>query len=260
MKISIDPFCYDCYEDAKKKGIVYKYDDRKPVLVELNEVGLYFSKCLNNHEKWMVIQEQLFQVLFDLGALALSDGYTREAVSSFASSLERFYEFIIKLILISDKNDEEVIDVVWKDIGKQSERQLGAYLSIYTHKFKKVPSIPSTKWVKFRNEVTHNGMIPSESKTLEYGQLISDLIFDTLLDLKNYYKGDISNLLIKVYNFNYRKMREKNSNLSRVCTATYLTLIQLGSIESEEFQRLNMKDEIKRLRGSENFLRFVYIK
>ena len=45
-------------------------------------------KCSRSHETTAILQEQKFEILFDIGAHAILDGYYREAVSSFTSSLE----------------------------------------------------------------------------------------------------------------------------------------------------------------------------
>ena len=260
MKILTNTFCNYCLEEADKKGIEYDYDYNKTNLVELNEVGLYHFTCPQNHVQWMIVQEQLFQILFDLGVLAVCDSYTREAVSSFASSLERFYEFIIKFILLSEDIKEEIIDEFWKQISKQSERQFGAFLSLYSNKFRKVPSIPSTEWVKFRNDVTHNGIIPNESKTLEYGQLVSDLIFDILFDLKEHYKGEINLQFFKVYDYNRKKIKEKYPNIGKVSGGSFPSIIQLRAIQSPEFVRIKLEDQIIKYRNSTKFIKISYVK
>lgn len=260
MKILINTFCNHCLAEAEQKGVEYNYDYTKSLLVELNELGLYQFKCPNNHIQWNFIQEHLFQILFDLGALALSDSYTREAVSSFATSLERFYEFVSKLILLADESSEKIVDEFWGNISKQSERQVGAFLSIYANKFKKVPTLPKNRWIKFRNDVTHNGIIPSESQTLEYGQLISDLIFDVLFDLKDFYKENINKQFHKVYQYNVKKIKEKYPDVDKASGSSQPTIIQLRSIQSPEFVRIKLADEIAKYRNSNKIMKISYIK
>lgn len=68
------------------------------VLVEFRDDGLYKVACPRGHVTVTAIQEQKFEVLFDLGAMALLDGYTREAVSSMAASLECFFEYYVLAI------------------------------------------------------------------------------------------------------------------------------------------------------------------
>ncbi|WP_281888416.1 hypothetical protein [Paenibacillus sp. YYML68] len=61
--------------------------------VEVQEGSYYRVVCRKGHETTVFLQEEKFEILFEMGSMALLDGYPREAVSSFASSLERFYEF-----------------------------------------------------------------------------------------------------------------------------------------------------------------------
>ena len=59
-----------------------------------------------------------FELLFELGINALIDGYPREAVSSFASALERFYEFfcqVAALALSIPKWSFRMLGVQWQN-------------------------------------------------------------------------------------------------------------------------------------------------
>ena len=69
--------------------------------VEFRDNGRYEITCPKGHTSITLLQQQKFELLFDIGAYAIVDGYYREAVSSFTSSLERFYEFFIKVLCIS---------------------------------------------------------------------------------------------------------------------------------------------------------------
>ena len=90
MKILFSGTCDQFYEEARKKGEDFEQNYiPRGIAIELNEQGIYSYQCPNNHTSWYFLQEPLFQILFDSGVLALSDGYTREAVSSFATSLEK---------------------------------------------------------------------------------------------------------------------------------------------------------------------------
>lgn len=155
MKILLSGFCYKCSQETSVEGKKYLENLPPPgIPIELNETGVYSFKCPNNHMNWFILREPLFQILFDLGVLALSDGYTREAISSFATSLERFYEFVIKFILISDEIDEGLLSKYWKEISKQSERQFCGYMSLFVNKFKKHPPTLKNNWIQFRNKCT----------------------------------------------------------------------------------------------------------
>ena len=85
--------CMDCLQE---NGI----PDFRPVVVTVNDKRFFKMTCPNGHQSLTVIQQPKHEVLFELGMNALVDGYPREAVTSFASCLENFYEFCINQIFI----------------------------------------------------------------------------------------------------------------------------------------------------------------
>lgn len=246
--------CSQCFEESKGNYPL------KSVPIELNEKGVYSYECPNNHKNWYFIQEPLFQILFDLGVLAISDSYTREAVSSFATSLERFYEFVVKVILISDDIDEDLIRKFWKEISKHSERQFGAYLALYSNKLKKSPQILNNKWIQFRNNVIHNGKIPSEKESMEFGQVICDLIFDVLSNLKEQFKDESIVLFQKVYNYNVKIIKKEYPQINKAGSGSMPTLIQTRMINNKFFKRPTITEEVERFKKSNKTRRISYIK
>jgi hypothetical protein len=103
--------------------------------VEWQDDGRYEVTCPKGHTSITILQEQKFELLFDIGAYALIDGYYREAVSSFTSSLERFYEFFVASVLFENGIGEDVLTSTWKQVVNQSERQLGAFMFLYVREF-----------------------------------------------------------------------------------------------------------------------------
>src|SRR5690349_15050764 len=85
--------------------------------VEMTDDGCYRSKCSVGHTALTVLQNQKFEVLFDLGAMALIDGYPREAVTSMAAALERFYEFYITVICLKHGVDKDGYERTWKHVA-----------------------------------------------------------------------------------------------------------------------------------------------
>ena len=106
--------------------------------LEWQDDGRYQTTCPKGHTSITILQEQKFELLFDIGAYAIVDGYYREAVSSFTSSLERFYEFVIKSILLDAQMSENLIKETWNSVSSQSERQFGAFLFLYLNNFNRV--------------------------------------------------------------------------------------------------------------------------
>ncbi len=153
MKLLIS--CQKCLTEEK-------INDLNFVEVEMCDDGIYKMTCDNGHESTTFLQEQKFEILFDLGAMAFMDGYYREAVSSFAASLERFYEFCVEAILSSKNIDYEQYLKTWKMVAAQSERQTGAYYFLYLNEFGEAPAAAEQKQVEFRNNVIHKGYIPKK--------------------------------------------------------------------------------------------------
>lgn len=140
--------------------------------VEFRDDGRYELTCKNGHQTTTILQQQKFEILFDIGAYAILDGYYREAVSSFTSSLERFYEFFIKAVLLSKGLDEGILQEAWKQVAKQSERQLGAFIITHVSSYGRPPLLMSNSKIEFRNDVIHRGKIPTRQEAVEYGQAI----------------------------------------------------------------------------------------
>jgi hypothetical protein len=95
-------------------------------------------------------------------------------VSSFAASLERFYEFFIRAVMLQKSIDPKVIDDAWKAVAAQSERLLGAFTLLYALEFGRPPQLLSAPRIAFRNDVIHKGRIPTRPEALDYGQAILD--------------------------------------------------------------------------------------
>lgn len=152
--------------------------------VEFRDNGRYQLTCKNGHQTTTILQQQKFEILFDIGAYAILDGYYREAVSSFTSSLERFYEFFVKAILLSKGLDEENLQETWKQVAKQSERQIGAFIITHASEFRRPPLLMSNRKVQFRNDVIHRGKIPTRQEAVEYGQAVLDVVRPNLRQLK----------------------------------------------------------------------------
>ena len=88
--------CMQCFQEL---GAQMGHPNDECARVEICDDGKYEVTCTRGHKETVILQQQKFEILFEIGAHAIIDGYYREAVSSFAASLERFYEFSIKAFL-----------------------------------------------------------------------------------------------------------------------------------------------------------------
>lgn len=108
-----------------------------------------------------------------------------EAVSSFASALERFYEFYWRVVMEHTGIPKDQIEATWKPLSKLSERQIGAYCTAATILTKGVPKLLNTnKEVPFRNRVIHNGYIPTKEEAISFGDVVMQLINEDLVKLR----------------------------------------------------------------------------
>src|SRR5213594_2628418 len=135
--------CIECPMLADNPQEVFNY-------VELRDDAYYDFECGRGHRRSIVLTEPKFAVLFESGAMALLDGYTREAVSSFAASLERFHEYWIRAVLLAGGTPPETLDACWNLVAAQSERQYGAFCLLYQREYGRLPIVLSNNRVEFR--------------------------------------------------------------------------------------------------------------
>ena len=172
--------------------------DYAKVLCEYKDDGLYKIECKQGHTFWGTFQSHLHEILFEIGAFAVLDGYYREAVASFASSLERFYEFYIKVVALSKKIPQDEFDEAWKLVAAQSERQFGAFVFVYCLVNQKRPQLETERYRKLRNEVIHKGKIPNKSTAIEYGNCVKNTIEDLTIELCRFDQSAV-NELMRIY-------------------------------------------------------------
>jgi hypothetical protein len=152
-------------------------------LVAIADDNEYQIRCDAGHISAVFLDNLKFELLFEMGLYALVDGYPREAVSSFAASLERFYEFYWHVAANRFSIPETEHVQTWKIVAKQSERQLGMFIASYGLLMKKSPFVLNPKEVKFRNDVVHGGYIPPAGQAIEFGNKIMSLIRESLREL-----------------------------------------------------------------------------
>lgn len=188
-------FCQSCIQEGNVKGAL--------ATTVVNDDGHYFHQCDFGHKTVIISQNMKFERLFDYGASAIIDGYYREGVLSFTASLERFYEYFIKVVMDYKNIESSIIERLWKDIKNQSERQLGAFIAAYSICFGERPEIMDSDSYGFRNKVAHKGYIPSEDEAINYGQKIMSLIIQDIIKLK-------TNCLDQVHNSIREKVQQGN--------------------------------------------------
>lgn len=155
------------------------------VNVTPNNSGIYEVICSNGHNFKIDILSHHFQVLFENAIHALSDKYYIESFSSFASSYERFMEYFIKIVYLSNGIKKEEFEKAWKLMSSRSERQIGAFIITFLKEFGELPTMMSNKMIELRNNVIHKGYFPTENDCIKFGDSVLEFIRPILKILKN---------------------------------------------------------------------------
>ena len=203
------------------------------VTVEFRDDGRYEVACPKGHRAVTLLQQQKFELLFDIGAYAIGDGYYREAVSSFAASLERFYEFFIRAQMFQKGIDLQVIDNAWKAVAAQSERQLGGFTLLYALEFGRPPQSLSGTRVAFRNDVIHKGRIPTRSEALDYGQAVLDVVRPILKEAQDSFPEGVRHTIVRQIS----QSRTAADQGQSVATMSLPTIISLSITDASHHAR-----------------------
>jgi hypothetical protein len=158
-------------------------------IVAINDTGVYELKCDAGHVSKIVLRTPKHEMLYLIAGNAILDGYLREAVLSFNGAMERYFEFAIRVLARANKIPKESLHAAWQLISKQSERQIGAFILIWLFEAKEdfltAPLKDISNQAKLRNDVIHNGKIPTMKECIAYGQHVADVIFPIESTLRN---------------------------------------------------------------------------
>jgi hypothetical protein len=160
--------CPECSDTAGGVAVFH--------VATIREDGLYTGKCPNGHDLLVATQTLRHEMLFEIALNAIVDGYRREAISSFSAAVERFFEFAIRVLAKNRKLTPQIFDQAWRVVARQSERQLGAFVSLYTVRLGELPTILSNKMVELRNDVIHRGVLPDLEDVLRFGAAAYEVI------------------------------------------------------------------------------------
>jgi hypothetical protein len=227
-----------------------KIDEPMWINLQINDEGIYPFTCTNGHENVLIQQEEKFELLFESAAYAMSDGHFKEAVSSIASSIERLYEFSINVIALKNKIETKNLEIAWKNVSSQSERQLGAFIFLYLLEFKECPPLPKERQTKFRNKVIHKGYFPTFEEVLDFGEETLKIMFDILIVLRRECKDAIQEYQIT----KIKERSEKASQISGIPSNFSLSTIIGMALSDELFARdVTLKKGLKRIEQFKKF-------
>ncbi len=207
VRVKVPLFCMECFEENGIPNFKYKKAD-------ITDDGLYELECCNDHRTNVILQSEKFEILFDMGAQALLEGYKHEAVVCMTTAVERFHEWCIKVISKKHNTPVNELTKTWKYVSNQSERQLGAYYLLCLMEFGKAPNEFSSQMSGFRNKVIHKGYIPTYEEVFRYGEYVLDYIRNMLIIFERDYNKYIFELSMERQFILLEKCKEGASSMS----------------------------------------------
>ena len=189
--------CVTCLEELKAKGTIPAEGAFDSSLVTfLANYGDDFvarGPCPRGHKYVGYVTRERYDVLYESAVLSFLMGFELEAVVGFAASLERAQELFTLASIRSSGLDLASIEKMWKQISRQSERQLGAFLVqwlITTQSQFEIKQVMT----EFRNNVIHRGHIPLRDETKAYASWINDRLFDIVDVMRRWREGPLKEL------------------------------------------------------------------
>lgn len=187
MKIPIS--CSECLRELTDENPVV---DVYGTVLLVSEAGYYEFVCPKGHKTSTILNMQKYDLLFTLGVNAFIDCYYREAFINFAASLERFYEFTLRVIARSKQVNTDLFEKTWNNVSKQSERQFGAFLFSWLFQegqfYTEIAHRKAGEMTQLRNEIVHKGKLATDEDCRGYGQYVIDIIKPTREILSCKYK------------------------------------------------------------------------
>jgi hypothetical protein len=127
--------------------------------------GPLYELCCPNGDKAVVqLGNPKHEILFQMGAYSLLDGIYRDAVSTFGSSLEEFWEFSFQVISAS-KGEQVPVPRVRR--GRKIR-----FENAWREVFKTEPAVLTAEEYEIRNRVMHEGYVPTEEEAFDFGNQI----------------------------------------------------------------------------------------
>lgn len=247
--MEIQFMCFECLEKYPKliqdKVDLSSFPDPRDdsISIELNDAGIFSGKCNNGHEISLIIQNPKFEILFDLCIISLIDGYTRESVSGLIASYERFLEFS-SLIFLRKLNPTSELNGLLFEKMKLSERQVGAFSALYVACLNEEPILLNNRASQFRNDVIHNGYIPTKEEVISFGNKILEVILPLMNRLKKEYTKEIREYTMESIMSKSKQITPGKQNTT-MCMATCLGLFNSDDNTKNISEMILQMDKMK---------------
>jgi hypothetical protein len=220
--------------------------------VQVNEDGIYQSTCESGHEIVMTLQAAPFELLFEAGMIALTEDFTREAVSDFVSARERFYQTYIRVVSIAKKIPEDLSASLWSKHLNRSERQFGAFAWLYLLENKSVYKDWDNIKIKFRNDVIHDGYFPTIEEARKFGKSTYEALWALVKNLWDLYPdalNEYKRLLNSEKQVKVVKQNMLKDGKIRLCGASLNTAINLTTLPWKDSGVKPFEDVFQKLKN-----------
>jgi len=192
--------CMECHKE-------FGHPSFEPIIADYYEDAVAFIECSRGHKSALLLQSQKFEILLESAANALLEGYTIEAASSLSAAYERFFEFSINVLCKKNDITKQALEETFKQVSKQSERQIGGFLFLHLISFGTHYSL-NKKIPKLRNKVIHQGYIPTPEEVIALGELIYQEIYSITQLLKTSLPNEIEQVV-------FDDLQSKNEKIPR---------------------------------------------
>ncbi|MCZ8090941.1 MAG: hypothetical protein O9282_10180 [Flavobacterium sp.] len=231
--------CFEC-SDLEPNNYVYSIGEVEADLIAL-------CVCPYGHKIVMRIGYNLCDILYSSAVLAFVKDCLSESVMSFAASLERAYEMFTKVTLHKENISYDVIELYWKDLSKQSERQYGAFCTQFLKSFGE-PWKTNQKMVEFRNKVIHKGYIASTKEVTEYAEYITESVYKILKHLHANYDNESTMHYFHEAKKNQDKIKElMTKHKAKVGGASTISLLNWNIMDMPEMKFSEAVEKMRKL-------------
>jgi len=214
-----------CMECLKELG----HPSFEPIVTDYYEEAFAYIECSLGHKSAILLQSHKFEILLESAANALIEGYTLEAAASLSSAYERVFEFAINVFCKKSEVSKVSIKETFKQVSKQSERQIGAFLFLHLLVFGKHYTL-NKKIPELRNKIIHQGYIPTPDEVIIFGELI----YQEIVAITNLISSELSSELEQVVKETVQVRNEKIPKKMPRATTTGTMFFSLTNTDRKE--------------------------
>ena len=143
-------------------------DPVRTIEVDFRGDGIYEYVWPEGHKTITVCQTDHSEMLIEHAVYAFMDRDFRGVINNGASGIDAYLNFHIEILLLAAGKSLEDVASAIKLIDRQENRRWGAFWALESQFGQgKLPELPR-KAVELRNQVVHQGEVPTEEQALDY--------------------------------------------------------------------------------------------